>query len=200
MSKQAGMTLIEMILAIVLMGIAMVGFSAFLVPQISNSAVPHYQTRAAALGQSFMSQILARGFDHWSNFDGGMIRCGEPDPDAHPDNPENNCSATLGVETIYEEVSNDPSTFNDVDDFIGCWSTPTTAAQCPEGTHRGNITDVLGTASVGDYQNFRLEVAVAYDDLAGGTPTAPTAYKKVTVRIFAASTQPLTLSAIKGNY
>lgn len=54
MKKSSGMTLIEMIIAIVLMGIAMVAFTSFLVPQIRDSAIPHYQTRAAALGQGFM--------------------------------------------------------------------------------------------------------------------------------------------------
>lgn len=78
MNKSSGMTLIEMIIAIVLMGIAMVAFTSFLVPQIRDSAIPHYQTRAAALGQGFMSQILSRGFDQWSDFDGGTVRCGEP--------------------------------------------------------------------------------------------------------------------------
>lgn len=48
MRKQLGMTLAEMIIAIVLMGIAMVAFTSFLVPQIRDSALPHYQTRATA--------------------------------------------------------------------------------------------------------------------------------------------------------
>lgn len=61
MRKQLGMTLAEMIIAIVLMGIAMVAFTSFLVPQIRDSAMPHYQTRATALGQSFMSQIFFFG-------------------------------------------------------------------------------------------------------------------------------------------
>ncbi|MDF5139074.1 type II secretion system protein, partial [Vibrio parahaemolyticus] len=77
MKKSSGMTLIEMIIAIVLMGIAMVAFTSFLVPQIRDSAIPHHQTRASALAQSFMSQILARGFDENSDLAGGETRCGE---------------------------------------------------------------------------------------------------------------------------
>ncbi|HCG7304183.1 prepilin-type N-terminal cleavage/methylation domain-containing protein [Vibrio parahaemolyticus] len=199
MKKSSGMTLIEMIIAIVLMGIAMVAFTSFLVPQIRDSAIPHYQTRAAALGQGFMSQILSRGFDQWSDFDGGTVRCGEPKDSPHPDNPLNLCSSTLGVDTDYGEDASNPSSFNDVDDYIGCWSTSTTAFQC-DGIPRGNISDVLGVDSTEQYKNFRLEVSVAYDDLTDKAPDEITEYKKVTLRIFAGNTQPLTLTAIKGNY
>ncbi|ELB2861123.1 prepilin-type N-terminal cleavage/methylation domain-containing protein [Vibrio alginolyticus] len=199
MKKSSGMTLIEMIIAIVLMGIAMVVFTSFLVPQIRDSAIPHYQTRAAALGQGFMSQILSRGFDQWSDFDGGTVRCGESKDSPHPDNPLNLCSSTLGVDTDYGEDASNPSSFNDVDDYIGCWSTSTTASQC-DGIPRGNISDVLGEDSTEQYKNFRLEVSVAYDVLTDKTPDEITEYKKVTLRIFAGNTQPLTLTAIKGNY
>ncbi|EKO3870807.1 type II secretion system protein [Vibrio harveyi] len=199
MRKHIGMTLIEMIIAIVLMGIAMVAFTSFLVPQIRDSALPHYQMRAAALGQGFMSQILARGFDQWSDFDGGVIRCEEASPNPHPDNPSNSCSATLGVDTKYGEISNNPSTFNDVDDYIGCWSTPTTVGQC-QGAKRGSIADVLGKSGEDKYRNFRVEVGVAYDNLSTAKTTGITNYKKITITIFASNTQPLTLTAIRGNY
>lgn len=199
MRKHIGMTLIEMIIAIVLMGIAMVAFTSFLVPQIRDSAMPHYQMRAAALGQGFMSQILARGFDQWSDFDGGVVRCGESSLNPHPDNPSNGCSATLGVDTKYGEISNNPSTFNDVDDYIGCWSTPTTVGQC-QGVKRGSIADVLGKSGEDKYRNFRVEVGVAYDNLSAAKTTGITNYKKITITIFASNTQPLTLTAIRGNY
>lgn len=193
MKKSSGMTLIEMIIAIVLMGIAMVAFTSFLVPQIRDSAIPHYQTRAAALGQGFMSQILARGFDENSDFDGGTVRCGE-----------NGVSCTdvnkLGADTKLDgSLETKPIDFNDIDDYIGCWSASTTASQC-DGSPRGNISDVLGADSTEQYKNFRLEVSVAYDDLTDKAPDEITDYKKVTLRIFAGNTQPLTLTAIKGNY
>jgi MSHA pilin protein MshD len=191
MKKVRGMTLIEMIIAIVLMGIAMVAFTSFLVPQVRDSANPHYQTRASALAQSFMSQILARGFDQWSDFDGGLVRCGEKSVNCTP-------SEDLGAETG-ESL---PIDFNDVDDFIGCWSTPKTLSQC-KSVSRGNITDVLanvGEDSAEQYKNFRVEVQVAYDDLGGSETSSLPKYKKVTLTIFAGTTQPLTLTALKGNY
>ncbi|WP_423839907.1 prepilin-type N-terminal cleavage/methylation domain-containing protein [Vibrio mytili] len=193
MNKIRGMTLIEMIIAIVLMGIAMVAFTSFLVPQLRDSATSHYQTRAAALSQSFMSQILARGFDENSDLAGGLIRCGE-----------NGVSCTevnkLGVDEKPDGSREaTPSDFNDIDDYIGCWSTPTTVSQC-QGTNRGNISDILGTSSEDKYRNFRVEVGVTYDNLTDTPPTGITEYKKVTITIFASNAQPLTLTAIRGNY
>ncbi|MGR5422336.1 type IV pilus modification PilV family protein [Vibrio sp. PNB22_4_1] len=189
MKSQGGMTLIEMVIAIVLMGIAMIAYTSFLVPQLRDSATPHYQARAAALAQGFMSQMLARGFDNNSDFDGGLIRCSE--------NGAPSCTAPDDLGPDSGETL--PSHFNDADDYIGCWSTPITASQCI-GESRGNISDVLGEDIKDSYRNFRVEVAVAYDDLTGTPPNGVTNYKKVTVTIFSSNTQPLSLSGIRGNY
>ncbi|EJL6726021.1 MULTISPECIES: type IV pilus modification PilV family protein [Vibrio] len=194
MKKSSGMTLIEMIIAIVLMGIAMVAFTSFLVPQIRDSAIPHYQTRAAALGQGFMSQILARGFDENSDFDGGLVRCGETVLDGK------DCSTSLGADS---DESN-PASFNDVDDYIGCWYTKSTKAKC-NSTPLYELSNVLGTSMESDYKNFRVEVKVQYVESDGTGVNNPsleeiTAYKRVTMTIYAGQTQPLTLSAIRGNY
>ncbi|EGR0266680.1 prepilin-type N-terminal cleavage/methylation domain-containing protein [Vibrio sp. Vb2110] len=198
MKKSSGMTLIEMIIAIVLMGIAMVAFTSFLVPQIRDSAIPHYQTRAAALGQGFMSQILARGFDENSDFDGGTVRCGE-----------NGVSCTdvnkLGADKKLDgSLETTPSDFNDVDDYIGCWYTKSTKAKC-NSSPLYELSNVLGTSMANDYKNFRVEVKVQYVESDGTGVNNPslediTAYKRVTMTIYAGQTQPLTLSAIRGNY
>ncbi|OKQ13954.1 type IV pilus modification PilV family protein [Vibrio antiquarius] len=194
MKKSSGMTLIEMIIAIVLMGIAMVAFTSFLVPQIRDSAIPHYQTRAAALGQGFMSQILARGFDENSDFDGGLVRCGETVLGG------TDCSTTLGADS----GESNPASFNDVDDYIGCWYTKSTKANC-NSSPLYELSNVLGTSMENDYKNFRVEVKVQYVESDGTGVNNPslediTAYKRVTMTIYAGQTQSLTLSAIRGNY
>ena len=202
MRKVRGMTLIEMIIAIVLMGIAMVAFTSFLVPQVRDSATSHYQTRAAALAQSFMSQILARGFDQWSDFDGGLVRCGEPKDNPHPNNPLNLCSSSLGVDTLYGEELSNPSSFNDVDDYMGCWYSEGTESSCAEkysGKHY-QLKNVLGNAMQSDYKNFRVEVDVNYVEENGSASTDISDYKRVTMTIYAGQAQSFKLSAIKGNY
>lgn len=121
MKKHQGMTLIESIVAMVLIAVAMVTLTSLLFPNVKNSAAPHYQMRAIALGQGFMSQILARGFDHNSNFDGGSTRCGEDGV---------LCTAANGLGAEESQVID----YNDVDDYIGCWYTTNTQSQCPAGS------------------------------------------------------------------
>ncbi len=190
MRKVRGMTLVEMIIAIVLMGVAMAAFTSFLIPQVRDSAIPHYQTRAAALAQGFMSQILARGFDDHSNFDGGFIRCGEGDADSEHEH----CTPSdeLGAE------ENDVSGFNDVDDYIGCWYTSDdTKNSCDRNKYSEDqlylLSNALGEQIEDDYKNFRVEVDVSYVD-------GDTILKRVTMTIYAGRAQPMTLSAIRGNY
>ncbi len=191
MKKLKGMTLIEMIIAIVLMGIAMVAFTSFLIPQVRDSANPHYQNRAAALAQGFMSQILTRGFDEKSNFDGGLVRCGEGEVGSE----QEFCTASDDLGAEETQISN----FNDVDDYIGCWYMPSTRASC-DSSIQYPLSNVLGISIQNDYQNFRVEVKVAYVTESGGDSDVTTPYKRVIMEIFAGQTQPLTLSAIRGNY
>jgi len=189
MKKSSGMTLIEMIIAIVLMGIAMVAFTSFLVPQIRDSAIPHYQTRAAALGQGFMSQILARGFDENSDFDGGLVRCGETVLGGK------DCSTSLEADS----GESNPASFNDVDDYIGCWYTQGTKASC-NSAPLYELSNVLGASIESDYKNFRVEVGVDYVSENGSVSNDIEDYKRVTMTIYAGQAQSFKLSAIKGNY
>lgn len=189
MKKVRGMTLVEMIIAIVLIGIAMAAFTSFLIPQVRDSAIPHYQSRAAALAQGFMSQILARGFDENSDFDGGHIRCGESVLGAPA------CSSVLEADD--GEVN--PADFNDVDDYIGCWYTQTTQGSC-ESSPQHQLSNALGDLLEEDYKNFRVEIDVSYVTEDGEDFGAITDYKRVTMTIYAGRAQPMTLSAIRGNY
>lgn len=191
MRKVRGMTLIEMIIAIVLMGIAMVAFTSFLVPQVRDSANPHYQTRASALAQSFMSQILARGFDEHSDFDGGLIRCGEGDAGTS----QETCTLSEGLGAEESTISS----FNDVDDYIGCWYTQGTQASC-NSTPQYKLSKVLGSSIESDYKNFRVEVGVDYVSENGSVSNDIEDYKRVTMTIHAGQAQSFNLSAIKGNY
>ncbi|WP_427980905.1 type IV pilus modification PilV family protein, partial [Agarivorans sp.] len=69
----AGFTLIELIVGIVVMAIALVVISSFLVPQARRSIEPVYQFRAAELGSSLMNEILSKSFDEQSDHTGGGL-------------------------------------------------------------------------------------------------------------------------------
>ncbi|RTZ14317.1 type II secretion system protein [Vibrio aquaticus] len=179
MNRLKGFTLIESVIVIVIMGIAMLTITSFLVPQITRSADPHYQTRAAALGQSAMSMILARGFDQQSDFIGGAIRCSSSDIGS------TNCTGTTGSSIPLGPDSGETiATYNDVDDYIGCWE--------PNGTNSCQDLNLLVGDSATTYHNVRLDVEVVYQD-------APS-LKQITMTVSASNQQPLTFVALRGNY
>ncbi|MBY7950524.1 prepilin-type N-terminal cleavage/methylation domain-containing protein [Vibrio fluvialis] len=180
-----GFTLVESIVAMVIIGLAMVVLISFLYPQVERSATPHYQTRAANLGQSLMSQILARGFDQNSDFDGGSIRCGEA---------STTCSSVLGP-----EGENSPAQFNDVDDYIGCWYGDN-ASDCGSETTKNPLTNILGTNVAANYRHFTVFIAVDYVNSAFQPVSAITDMKRIELTIDTGNYGRYTFVAYRGNY
>lgn len=171
--KTRGFTLIESILVIIVMGFAMLIVIQFLSPQVHRSADHHYYSRTAALGQSVMSMILARGFDEKSDFDGGTIRCGEG-------TPKRACSSTLGPDgeaTV--------ALYNDVDDYHGCWE-PAATNGCRD------LASLLGEGGATTYHYYRLNVNVTLD--------IPEQLKKITLEISALDHPSIVLNAYRGNF
>ena len=100
-----GMTLIESVLAIVILAIALITLTSFLFPSVQKSALPHYQVRAASLGQAVLNQILAVSFDEQSDRNGSLWRCDELDKQC-------TLPASLGP-----DKNEQPAFYNDVDDY-----------------------------------------------------------------------------------
>ncbi|WP_232428149.1 type IV pilus modification PilV family protein [Photobacterium marinum] len=201
---QKGFTLIEGIIAIVVMGIAMVTLTSFLFPQVERSAEPHYQARAAALANALMTEILARKFDQNSDDNGGRSRC---DDTAHPDLPTEiplSCSTVLGVEKV-NGADESRIQLDDVDDYIGCWSGNNRS--CTKGA-RGNIEDVLGDDVAPPYSNFTVTVAIFYDPALDNTPAtveqirnkANRIHKRINLTVDAGRYGSYQFSAYRSNY
>ncbi|MGC9491220.1 prepilin-type N-terminal cleavage/methylation domain-containing protein [Vibrio genomosp. F10] len=192
MKLPKGFTLIESVIAIVIMGFAMLALTSFLYPQIERSAAVQYQTRAVTLGQSMLSQILARGFDHNSDFDGGTLRCGEIASGALTCTPFD----ALGKDGAEAK----PSDFNDVDDYIGCWR-GANSSECGSVTPTYSLTDILGADISAQYNNFTVIVAVTYvDPTSFSDTTSITTMKKITVQIQAGKWGDYRFFGYKGNY
>lgn len=182
MRRACGFTLIESVIVIVIMGIAMITMSSLLSPQLARSGNSHYQTRAAALGQSLMTQILARSFDEESDENGGLIRCSSSDIGA----PDCTLQENFGPDGTIEPT--DPTAFNDVDDYIGCWE--------PEGTNGCNdLNAIVGDTST-TYRNFRVDISVEYNN----TDYADWSMKRVDMTIQASNQPELNFSGYRGNY
>ncbi len=178
MKRSLGFTLVESIIAIVVMGLAMVTIASFLVPQVLRSADPYYQTRAAELGQSVMAQILSRGFADNSDFNGGNVRCGDFN---------STCTQPLGP----DDAENTPSDFNDVDDYIGCW-VANGDSEC------GDLTLLTKSSSTDSDKNFRVEISVS--EVSDGNQIASQTIKRIDMAIDAPNQPTIHLRAFRGNY
>lgn len=191
-SKTLGFTLIESIIAMVIMGFAMVTLVSFLYPQIERSAAPHYQSRAANLGQSLMSQILSRGFDHNSDFDGGKYRCGEPDGTGLT----KLCSTTLG-----RDGETSPAQFNDVDDYVGCWYTDRIADCGGTGYPLTTIlTDDPAVDLSKQYAHFTVTISAQYVDSNFSVSSSVTTMKRIDVSIDVGRYGEFDFTGFRGNY
>lgn len=135
--RQRGITLIEMIAAIVILAIALVGITAALSGGIGRSADVMTQTRAVSLAQSYLEEITGRRYDERSN-PRGVPPCRNnctDEPDFGPDGGEN-----------------DRPDYDDVDDYHGL----------DEGWNTGrSLQDPLGNTRHG-YDSFRVQVSVRY--------------------------------------
>jgi MSHA pilin protein MshD len=189
---RAGFTLIESIIAIVIMAFAMLSLTSFLYPQVEDSARPHYEVRASALAQSLMQEVLSKGFDENSDPDGGALRCGESGAAA--------CSTDLGPDPASGEVDGDgnrsPGLFNDVDDYIGCWTSNSASSGYCTQSVAGSLSDIFGNNIAADYPNFAAEVSVQYDT----TGFSANTIKRVRIVVTAGRYGDFTFNGYRGNY
>ncbi len=152
---QRGFTLVELVIGIIVFGVAMVLISTTLFPMLARSANPHFEARAAALGQAVMSEVLARQFDRNSDPNGSQWRCDEnadalkalgiPAPDTIPA-----CTPTL--------VAGDG--FVATEDYIGCWGADSSVCL---SEYEGGLHELIG-GSADYYVGFTVDINVTYDD------------------------------------
>ncbi|WP_410010846.1 prepilin-type N-terminal cleavage/methylation domain-containing protein [Shewanella sp. NFH-SH190041] len=108
-SFNQGFTLIELVIGMLVLGIALVMLATMLYPQADRAADSLYRVRSAELGQSVMNEIWGKRFDENTDANGGAP-CGPA--------PLPSCSLNLGSDT--GETRND---WDDVDDFNGMTQT-----------------------------------------------------------------------------
>ncbi|CUS47451.1 MAG: MSH system minor pilin protein MshD [Idiomarinaceae bacterium HL-53] len=171
-SKARGFTLIEIVVGIVILGIALTILSSFVFPQARTSVEPIFQTRAAELGTSLLDEIMGKSFNSASDRSGGDLRCDEAGVD--PCTPIPACPNTGAREN-----------FDSVDDY-NCYQV---------------IESALGDSVSGVYSNFELNVSVYYSDATGApSSVTPRRYKTVVVTVTTPSNQAIEFSAVRGNF
>jgi MSHA pilin protein MshD len=71
--RQDGVTLIELIITIVVLGIALSALVSALSTGIANSSLPLLESKALELGQAYLDEIQAMRFDENSDIGGGQL-------------------------------------------------------------------------------------------------------------------------------
>lgn len=100
--KNAGFTLVEAIVGIVVLSISFSILTTLIYPLANQSAEQVHQIRAAELGQSMINEILGRAFDENSDMGGGFTRCGE---------------LSITCSAIGPDLGESRANYNDVDDY-----------------------------------------------------------------------------------
>lgn len=171
--KQRGVTLIELIIGIVVLGIALSLITSALGPLYTKTIDPWHQVRAAELGQSLMNEVMSRRFDKNSFKNGSLLRCGEVNAEA--------CSAIPNNSTVVNRTG-----FTGVEDYNGY-------------TVSGDaIVDAKDDNLAGLYRQYQLEVAitnVAFD-VTGLIPLQ----RRITITITTPTGSRLDFAAYKGNW
>ncbi|MCH8499968.1 MAG: type II secretion system GspH family protein [Marinobacter sp.] len=96
---QRGATLIELVMSIVIISLAIAGVTSAFALLAGRSADPLDQTRAVALAQLYMDEILTKAFDH--------------------NTPPGGVPPYSGACNIGPEPGETRATYNDVDDYDG---------------------------------------------------------------------------------
>ncbi|MGB5325714.1 MAG: prepilin-type N-terminal cleavage/methylation domain-containing protein [Pseudomonadales bacterium] len=137
-----GFTLIEIIVGFVIGAFAISLFTTLILPQLTRSAEPMFQVRAAELAQSILEEAASRRYDENSAV-GGTPPCNSAGA------PVCTPSGSLGVDAGETNRSN----FDDVDDYNAFCSAD------------NNVQDIFGsdiTAS-GQFAGFSFRFCVDYD-------------------------------------
>lgn len=141
--RQRGVTLIELVAVIVILAISLAGVTAAISSAISRSSDVMLETRAVALAQSYLDEILSRRFDE-NSAPRGIPPC------------RANCTAEVNFGPDGGETSR--ADYDDVDDYHGL----------DEGYEQTNpLQDAEGNERL-DYENFRVRIEVRYLQLGVG--------------------------------
>jgi MSHA pilin protein MshD len=133
-----GFTLIELVIGMMVIGIAIVMLTSMLFPQADRAASTLQRVRSAELAHSVMNEIWGKRYDQNTNPNGGVPACNAPTGIA--------CTAALGLDGESRD------TFNDVDDYNGL-------------DEDDNMLDSSQTY-VQAYPRYQMQVTVSYLDSA----------------------------------
>lgn len=120
MKWQSGVTLVELIITIVVLGVAVAGVVGAFAVISGRSADPLNQTRAITLSQLYMDEILTRYYDESTPVGGGKVAAA--DVDCASAGPDGETRPTFDDADDYDGIADSPpkdSSGNDLSGYRG---------------------------------------------------------------------------------
>jgi len=179
--SERGFTLIELVVGMMVIGIAIVMLTSMLFPQADRAASTLHRVRSAELAHSVMNEIWGKRYDQNTNPNGGVPACGSSAGSA--------CSDALAVDEtpfLGPDDSDTPdgietrNNFNDVDDYD----------DLNEDAKMLNSSQTYAQA----YPRYKLTVTVEYLD------STTKAQKLITVDVTTPAGEVITYQALRSNY
>jgi len=120
----AGFTLVELVIGIVVMGLALAGIMMPYFSMMQSTVEPVFEAKGAVLAQQITRRMSRVSYDEASDHDGSLCRCGEVlELDVEGSKlqvcPRNSCTAEdkYGIDNDFEKNGDTIKAFNDFDDF-----------------------------------------------------------------------------------
>ena len=171
-SRSAGFTLIETVIAIVVIGIALAGIIGVIFNNVQEGARPFLETKGIELGQAMMDEILLKRFDEATPLGGGRIPLAQ---------------INIGTET----GESGRTDFDDVDDYNGY----------ADGVSGEPLQDELGNDISADFPGYSRSVTVDFFKPTGAPAGLDSKnYKRVRVQVTAPMGESFVFTAIKTNF
>jgi len=152
---QAGLTLVELVVTIVVLAVALVGLTSVLGGGLARSSDTLLNVRTVALAQSYLDEILSKRFDEQSQVR-GIPPCRAAS--GRTCSTFRDCATPIAAGLFGPDGTEARANFDDVDDY-----------HClDEGDGQANPLQDADGATRDGYENFRVQVAVRYIDPATG--------------------------------
>jgi len=110
--QQAGFTLVETIIVIVLVGVMMAGMTALFINNVGNSHRPYLRQKALAVSNAFIDEILRKQWNEATPLGGGCVNTASGSCATGP--------AVIAIGTDGESRA----TYDDIDDYHGLNQSP----------------------------------------------------------------------------
>ena len=170
--RQSGFTLVELIVFIVVVGLAVTGVVLVINRTVTQAPEALVRTRALEIAQAYLDEIATKRYDE-NTGQGGVPRCDSADSGAQP------CSNVLGP-----EGGETRAVYDDTDDYHGLDDSPP--------------LDAGGNPFPG-YADYRVQVSVAYAGTEVGLASDRLA-KRVTLIVTTPLGNTIPVSVYRGNF